>query len=78
MYMSTLYLSSDTPEEGIRSQPPCGCWELYWGPLEKQSLLLTTEPSLQPKDVCMIWQFMLLHIPISYPFGTSSWITDFW
>jgi hypothetical protein len=27
---------------------PCGCWELHSGPLEEQSLLLTTEPSLQP------------------------------
>ena len=32
-YMSALQLSSDTPEEGIRSitdacEPPCGCWEL--------------------------------------------------
>ena len=53
MYMSTLSLSSDTPEEGIRSQadgcePPCGWWELNSGPLEEQSVLLTTKPSLQP------------------------------
>jgi hypothetical protein len=27
---------------------PCGCWELNSGPLEEQSVLLTTEPSLQP------------------------------
>jgi hypothetical protein len=48
MYVSTLSLSSDTPEEGIEScfQPPCGCWELNSGPLEEQSVLLTTEPSL--------------------------------
>lgn len=26
---------------------PCGCWELYPGPLEEQSVLLITEPSLQ-------------------------------
>ena len=25
---------------------PCGCWELNPGPLEEQSLLLTTESSL--------------------------------
>jgi hypothetical protein len=57
MYVSTLSHSSDTPEEGIRSQcplitdgcePPCGCWKLNSGPLEEQSVLLTTEPSLQP------------------------------
>ena len=42
MYVSTLYLSSDTPEEGIRSQItdacelPCGCLELNSGPLKEQ------------------------------------------
>jgi hypothetical protein len=29
-------------------EPPCGCWELNLGPLEEQSVILTTEPSLQP------------------------------
>ena len=29
-------------------EPPCGCWELNSGPLEELSVLLTTEPSLQP------------------------------
>jgi hypothetical protein len=28
-------------------EPPCGCWELNSGPLKEQSMLLTTEPSLQ-------------------------------
>jgi hypothetical protein len=27
---------------------PCGCWDLNSGPSEEQSMLLTTEPSLQP------------------------------
>ena len=27
-----------------------GCWDLNSRPLEEQSVLLTTEPSLQPKD----------------------------
>ena len=31
--------------------PPCGCWELNPGPLEEQSVLLTSEPSLQPPTV---------------------------
>jgi hypothetical protein len=26
-------------------EPPCGCWDLNWGPLE---VLLTAEPSRQP------------------------------
>ena len=29
-------------------EPPGGCWELNSEPLEEQSMLLTTEPSLQP------------------------------
>ncbi|CAO2602305.1 hypothetical protein LEMLEM_LOCUS11148 [Lemmus lemmus] len=41
------------PEDGTRShydgcEPPCGCWELNSGPLEKQPVLLTTESFLQP------------------------------
>ena len=30
------------------SQPPCGCWELYPSPLQKQSALSTARPSLEP------------------------------
>jgi hypothetical protein len=30
-------------------EPPCGCWELNSGSLEEQSVLLTSEPSLQPQ-----------------------------
>ena len=29
-----------------RCELPCECWELHVGPLEEQSVLLTTEPSL--------------------------------
>jgi hypothetical protein len=31
-------------------EPPCGCWDLNSGPLEEQSVLLPTEPSLQPSS----------------------------
>jgi hypothetical protein len=56
LYVSTLLLFSDTPEEGTRShdllsggcEPPCGCWDLNSGSSEEQSVLLTAEPSLQP------------------------------
>jgi hypothetical protein len=53
MFMSTVKLPLDTPEEGIicitdGCEPPCGCWELNSEPLEEQSVLLTSEPSLQP------------------------------
>ena len=53
LYISTL--SSDTPEEGSDlitggCEPPCGCWDLNSVPSEEQSVLLTSEPSLQPLD----------------------------
>jgi hypothetical protein len=32
-------------------EPPCGCWDLNSGPLEEQSVLLTTEPTQQPCNV---------------------------
>jgi hypothetical protein len=53
IYVSILLFSSDTPEEGIGShtdayEAPRGCWQLNSEPLEEQSVLLTTEPSLQP------------------------------
>ena len=43
----------DTPEEETEPitdgcESPCGSWELNSEPLEEQSVLLTTEPSLQP------------------------------
>ena len=31
-------------------EPPCGFWDLNSGPLEEQSVLLPTEPSLQTPD----------------------------
>ena len=66
--MSTLLLFSDTPEEVSDPildgfEPPCGCWDLNSGPLEEQSVLLTTEPSLQPLPVFMI--VVLVQIALS-------------
>jgi hypothetical protein len=49
MYMSWLHMHqrvSDLIQDGC--EPPCGCWDLNSGPSEEQSVLLTTEPSLQP------------------------------
>ena len=62
MYVSTLSLFSDTPEEGIGPiidgcESSCDCWELNTGPLEEQSVLLSTEPSLQP----WVPAFMFVH-----------------
>jgi hypothetical protein len=39
--------TSDLISDGC--EPPCGCWGLNSGPSEEQSVLLTTEPSLQPR-----------------------------
>jgi hypothetical protein len=42
-------------------EPPCGCWELNSGPPEEQSVLLTTEPSLQPNLIFFLnFTFYLL------------------
>ena len=38
-------MASDPITDGC--EPPCGWWELNLGPVEEQSVLLTTEPSLQ-------------------------------
>jgi len=74
--MITLSLSSDTPEEVIRlisdgCEPPCGCWDLNSGPWEEQSVLLTTEPSLQPDFFKYISQFLSpAPPPLSFIFYT--------
>ncbi|XP_050003558.1 adiponectin receptor protein 1 [Alexandromys fortis] len=45
---------------------PCGCWELNPGPLEEQSVLLTTEPSLQPhKMSCLFCSGVFLGLGLS-------------
>ena len=41
-------------------EPPCGCWELNSGSLEEQSVLLTTEPSLQPLFRFLISPILIL------------------
>jgi hypothetical protein len=38
----------DTITDGCK--PPCGCWGLNSRPLEKQPVLLTSKPSLQPQN----------------------------
>jgi hypothetical protein len=52
MYASILSLSLDNQKRASdpiwdHCEPPCDCWELNSGPLEEQSVLLITEPSLQ-------------------------------
>jgi hypothetical protein len=56
MYMSTLSVCLQTHQKRASDpitdgcEPPCGCWEVNSGPLEEQPVLLTTEPSLQPRS----------------------------
>jgi hypothetical protein len=40
-------------------EPPCGCWELNSGSLEEQSVLLTTEPYLQPGHLFFVFFFFV-------------------
>jgi hypothetical protein len=44
--MAHQKMASDPITDGC--ELPCGCWELNSVPLEEQSVLLTTDPSLQP------------------------------
>jgi hypothetical protein len=50
--------ASDSITDGC--EPPCGCWELNSGPLEEQSVLLTTEPSLQALELFLCAQLLLI------------------
>jgi len=47
--------ASDLITDGC--EPPCGCWDLNSGPREEQSVLLTTEPSLQPLPLVFVLFF---------------------
>ena len=55
----------------------CGCWELNSGPLEEQSMLLTTEPSLQPQKVTMFKLVLLASFGrvSSSKFSGTLWVT---
>ena len=55
VYICTMYVPSVFRGQESASYPNtdgcellCGCWELNSVPLEEQSVLLTTEPTLQP------------------------------
>jgi len=62
MYISYSFLPACMPAGQKRApdliiggyEPPCGCWELNSGPLEEQTVLLTSEPSLQPLMIIFI------------------------
>ena len=54
------------PEEGTVDltvggcEPPSSGWELNYGPLEEQAVLLSTEPTLQPPAVAFLDRNSLL------------------
>ena len=54
MYLSALSACTPTCQKRASDpsidgcEPSCGCWELNSGPLEEQTVLSTSEPSLQP------------------------------
>jgi hypothetical protein len=50
---------------------PYGCWDLNSGPSEEQSVLLTTEPSLQPPSLVFIQGDVLSFTAIWY--ATFVW-----
>ena len=55
-------------------EPPWGCWELNSGPLEEQSVLLTTEPSLQ-QDILLLWSnFWSFHGLGKQFTSTRTWV----
>ena len=58
-----LELESYTEVSGVTDsyELPCKCWELNPGLLEEQPLLLTTEPSLQPKKNVRVKRTMLVY-----------------
>ena len=53
-----------------------GCWELNLGPLEKESVLLTAEPSLQP-PVPLITCFQFSHQHLSKSISKSHVAHEF-
>jgi hypothetical protein len=55
-FRHTRRRASDLITDGC--ELPCGCWELNPGPLEKQSVLLTHEPSLQPPKGIFLYVFL--------------------
>ena len=60
LYVSTLQPSSDAPEEASDlitggCEPPCGCWDLNFGPSEEQSGALTHWAiSPAPPPTCLL------------------------
>jgi hypothetical protein len=61
---------SDLVTDGC--EPPCGCWDLNSGPLEEQSMFLTTEPSHQLECI-----FLMVNVNERLLFFSSQVMTLF-
>ena len=46
--------STGSPGAGVKGSYELGAGNLSSGPLQEQQVLLTTEPSLQPKDLFLL------------------------
>jgi hypothetical protein len=55
-------------------EPPCGCWDLNSGPSEEQSVLLTTEPSLQP----LYLRILKMELGLAITFNSFIEIREIW
>ena len=58
-------------------EPPYECWDSNSGPVDKQPVLLTAEPSLQPYKVCvhfMVFVLVFLRQDLSIMFYLSMFI----
>ena len=85
MYVSTLLLSSEIPEEGIRShyrcEPPCGCWELNLGPLEEQLVVFPAFVlSFETIFLCVVLAGLKTRLAsnsgIRLPLPAQHWVED--
>jgi hypothetical protein len=47
-------------------EPPCGCWHLNSGSSEEQSVLLTTEPPLQPLYTGLLLNIKLKKVGVEF------------
>ena len=65
---------SDLVTDGC--EPPCGCWDLNSGPLDEQSVLLTTEQSLQHSVVVVKDLFIIIHKYTVAVFRHQKRVTD--
>lgn len=66
IYICTLCACSAHTEEGANSPGSgiinsCGRWELNSGPLQEQTVLLTSEPSLHPYNVSTVLLMFFVH-----------------